>query len=54
MDHYEHIYWIDFRYTSNTISQMVEDYGVQDVIYALNIYNGTSSDCVGYFNNIGQ
>ena len=54
VDHYEHIYWIDFRYTSNTISQMVEDYGVQDVIYALNIYNGTSSDCAAYYDNIGQ
>ena len=54
VDHYEHIYWIDFRYTSNTISQMVEDYGVQDVIYALNIYNGTSSDCATYYDNIGQ
>ncbi len=54
VDHYEHIYWIDYRYTSNTISQMVEDYGVQDVIYALHIYNGTSSDNVSYFANIGQ
>ena len=54
VDHYEHIYWIDFRYTSDTISQMVEDYGVQDVIYALNIYNGTSSDCAAYYDNIGQ
>lgn len=54
VDHYEHIYWIDFRYTSNTISQMVEDYGVQDVILACNIYNGTTAGVIDYLASIGQ
>lgn len=54
VDHYEHIYWIDFRYTSNTISQMVEDHNVQDVIYACNIYNGTTTGMLDYYAAIGQ
>ena len=54
VDHYEHIYWIDVRYTSNTISQMVEDYGIQDVIVALNIYNGSTDAVTGELANIGQ
>ena len=54
VDHYEHIYWIDCRYTTNTISQMVEDHGVQDVIYECSIYNGTSDLMLDYYTAIGQ
>ena len=54
IDHYEYIYWADYRYTSNTISQMVEDYGVQDVIFSLQIYNGTTSDALSYIRKVGQ
>ena len=54
VDHYEHIYWIDIRYTYNTISEMVEDYGIQDVIVALNIYNGTTDGLIGQLAAIGQ
>ena len=54
VDHYEHIYWIDIRYTRNTISEMVEDYGIQDVIVVLNIYNGTTDGVVDRLAAIGQ
>lgn len=54
VDHYEHIYWIDVRYTSNTISQMVEDYGIQDVIIELHIYNGSSNSVTAQLASIGQ
>lgn len=53
VDHYEHIYWVDFRYTSNTVSQMVEDYGIQDVIFQTQIYNATSEDVQAYLSYIG-
>lgn len=54
VDHYEYIYWIDYRYTTNTISQMVEDYNVQDVIFTFQIYNATTTEAVDYFRKIGQ
>lgn len=54
VDHYEYVYWVDYRYTSNTISQMVEDYGIQDVIYECHIYNATSDSVLGSFAAIGQ
>ena len=54
VDHYEHIYWIDCRYTSNTISQMVKEHGVQDVIYECSIYNGTSDLMLDYYAKIGE
>ena len=54
VDHYEYIYWLDVRYTYNTISQMVEDYGVQDVIIELHIYNGTSDAVTDRLAYIGQ
>lgn len=54
VDHYEYVYWVDYRYTSNTISQMVEDYGIQDVIYQCHIYNATSDSVLGDFARIGQ
>lgn len=54
VDHYEYIYWIDYRYTTNTVSQMVEDYGVQDVIFETQIYNATGTGFHSYFAAIGQ
>jgi hypothetical protein len=54
VDHYEHIYWIDVRYTDNTISEMVEDYGIQDVLVCLNIYNGTTAGVTDLLAGIGQ
>lgn len=54
VDHYEYIYWVDVRYTSNTISQMVADYGVQDVIYECQIYNATTKNLLSKYAAIGQ
>lgn len=54
VDHYEYVYWVDYRYTTNTISQMVEDYGIQDVIYECHIYNATSDGVLDSFAAIGQ
>ena len=54
VDHYEYIYWIDARYTENTISQMVQDYNIQDVIYEASIYNASSGKMQGRYATIGQ
>lgn len=54
VDHYEYVYWIDFRYTQNTVSQMVADYGVQDVIFESAIFNATGGRCNGLFTQIGR
>ena len=54
VDHYEYIYWCDARYTNNTISQMVADYNVQDVIYEVSIYNASSEKMQGRYATIGQ
>ena len=54
VDHYEYIYWVDARYTNNTISQMVADYNVQDVIYEVSIYNASSEKMQGRYATIGQ
>ncbi len=54
VDHYEYIYWVDARYTKNTISQMVADYNVQDVIYEVSIYNASSEKMQGRYATIGQ
>lgn len=54
VDHYEYIYWVDARYTSNTISQMVRDYNVQDVIYEVQIYNSSTDNMLGKYAAIGQ
>ena len=54
VDHYEHIYWLDVRYTQNTITQMVEEYGVQDVILMCHLFNASSDGITSYLRNIGQ
>ena len=54
VDHYEYIYWVDARYTSNTISQMVRDYNVQDVIYEVQIYNSSTDNMLGKYAANGQ
>ena len=42
IDHYEYIYWIDYRYTDDTILGLVDAYGIQDVIYEIEIHNASS------------
>lgn len=54
VDHYEYVYWVDVRYTSNTISQMVADYGIQDVIYQSQIYNASTTKLLSKYAAIGQ
>lgn len=54
VDHYEYVYWVDVRYTSNTISQMVADYGIQDVIYQSQIYNASTNKLLAKYAAIGQ
>ncbi len=54
VDQYEYIYWVDYRYTSNTISQMVEEYNVQDVIFEMQSYNSTSDKAAARYAAIGQ
>ena len=54
VDHYEYIYWVDARYTQNTISQMVADYGIQDVIYQCQIYNASTENLLGKYAAIGR
>ena len=54
VDHYEYVYWVDYRYTTNTISQMVADYGIQDVIYQCHIYNASTTSVLAEFAGIGQ
>lgn len=39
IDHYEYVYWIDFRYYKGTLTDLVNEKGIQDVIYCTNIYN---------------
>ncbi len=43
IDHYEHVYWIDFRYYKESLSDLVGKTGASDVIYIVNIYNISSS-----------
>ena len=44
IDHYEYVYWIDIRYTHQTISKMVEKHHVQDVVYCFSIFNGSTKN----------
>ncbi len=53
-DHYEYTYWVDFRYTDETVSHMVEEYGVQDVIFEAGTFNATGGLCNELFLDIGS
>ena len=54
VDNYEYTYWVDFRYCDNTVSQMVQDYGVQDVIFEAATFNATGGLCNELFLDIGS
>ncbi len=54
VDHYEYTYWVDFRYTNETVSHMVETYGVQDVIFESATFNATGDLVNGEFLSIGS
>ena len=54
VDHYEYTYWVDFRYTDETVSHMVDTYGVQDVIFEAATFNATGNLCNDLFLKIGS
>ena len=54
VDQYQDVYWMDVRYTSNTISQMVRDCNVQDVIICMSIFSGTTEGKLGQLTQVGQ
>ena len=47
VDHYKHVYVADFRYCEKTVPQIVEEYGVDDIIFAINIANLRNGSVVG-------
>ena len=53
VDHYEYVYWLDARYTKETLSQMVLDYHVQDVIYEVGVYGASNPAMLNYYDRIG-
>lgn len=54
VDHYEYTYWIDARYTNATLSQMVLDYHVQDIIYEVGIYGASNPYMYNRYDLIGR
>ena len=53
VDHYEYVYWLDARYTNETLSKMVLDYHVQDVIYEVGVYGASNPAMHNYYDRIG-
>ena len=39
VDHYQYLYWVDFRYYKGSIYDLVEQKGIRDVVVVQNIYN---------------
>ena len=54
VDHYEYVYWVDFRYTDETVTHMVDTYGVQEVLFETATFNATGGLCNDLFLRIGQ
>jgi len=53
VDHYEYVYWIDARYTNETLSKMVLDYHVQDVIFEVGVYGASNPAMHQCYDKIG-
>ena len=53
VDHYEYVYWLDARYTQETLSKMILDYHVQDVIYEVGVYGASNPAMHRYYDRIG-
>ena len=51
-DHYKHVYVADFRYTQTTLPQFVEKYGVNDIIFLLNLSTLRNRYMVGQIINL--
>ena len=55
IDHYENVYWVDPRYdTTDTVSKLESEYGIDDVIYECSIYNGSTTALQSAYLAIGQ
>ncbi len=54
VDHYEHVYWVDVRYTEHTISEMIKKKGVKDVIFCMSIFNSTTRNVVDDLLRVGK
>ena len=54
VDHYEYTYWLDARYTQATLSQMVLDHNVKDVIYEVGIYGASNPYMYNRYDLIGR
>lgn len=54
VDHYEYIYWIDARYGNTTVSEMIAEFGIQDVLWQTSIYNATAKTLLDQYTAIGQ
>ena len=37
VDHYEDVYVVDYRHFEGSIAQLIEEYGVQDIIFLNNV-----------------
>lgn len=53
VDHYEYTYWLDARYTKETLSQMILDYHVQDIIYEVGLYGASNPYMYNRYDAIG-
>lgn len=39
IDHYQYVYWLDYRYYKKSLSSLVEEKNITDIIFLQNIYN---------------
>ncbi len=54
VDHYEYIYWVDFRQFKGNIVDLVKEKDIDDVIFCLNIYNPNNTSVVKELDQLTQ
>lgn len=54
VDHYEYIYWVDFRQYKGNIVNLVKEKDIDDVIFCLNIYNPNNASVVKELEQLTQ
>lgn len=54
VDHYEYIYWVDFRQYKGNIVKLVQEKDIDDVIFCLNIYNPNNASVVKELEQLTQ
>ncbi len=52
VDHYQTVYWIDYRYYDESFEQFVEEKGIDDIIFLQNIYNTAYKTAIGNIQNL--